>query len=164
MNRLIWLFLLIAPLYGAVEKAHSPTFRALSGKNQKFANLLYLGICRFTNFRFSLENHRKIWGKRLSQQPLAVVRGQKNKEDAESLTVDENLHNGKVLILSDGSTWEVAPQDLPTSQTWIFPSPLKVEKNGTAAFPYRITSLQTGSSILVRPIAPIQSPQLDVMH
>ncbi len=89
--------------------------------------------------------------------PLAIAYGQ------EALTVDENLHSGKVLVLSDGSTWEVAPQDLGTSQTWLFPSPLKIEKSGDATYPYRITNAQAGTSILVRPIAPIQSPGLDFM-
>ncbi|WP_194847556.1 ankyrin repeat domain-containing protein [Candidatus Neptunochlamydia vexilliferae] len=53
---------------GPVEKAHSSTFHSPSGKTRRFANLLYLGICQFANFRIFLESHREIWRKRLSQQ------------------------------------------------------------------------------------------------
>lgn len=79
---------------------------------------------------------------------IAYETAQQNQE----LTVEENLHGGKVLVLSDGSAWEVAPQDIKNSQLWILPSPLKIEKSDDPIYSYRITNMQTNSSILVRPI------------
>lgn len=70
----------------------------------------------------------------------------------ENLTIAENLHGGKVLILSDGSKWEIAPQNLNISSTWILPVPLKVEKSHNATYPYRITNTNSMSSVLARPI------------
>lgn len=78
------------------------------------------------------------------------------------LTVDENLHSGKILVLSDGSTWEVAPQSLKVSENWILPSPLKVEKSGNKTYPYKIIIIQTNESVLVRPIAPYKTGGLDI--
>lgn len=69
-----------------------------------------------------------------------------------NLAVEENLHGGKVLILSDGSTWEVAPQDVKTAQTWILGPPLKIEKSTNKFYPYRFINTNSKSSILARRI------------
>ncbi|QVL58213.1 MAG: hypothetical protein KFB93_03795 [Simkaniaceae bacterium] len=71
----------------------------------------------------------------------------------QEITIEENLHGGKVLVLNDGSTWEIAPQDLNTSQSWIFPSPLKIEKSSNSSYPYRIINTNSNSSVLARPIS-----------
>lgn len=68
----------------------------------------------------------------------------------QELTVQENLHGGKVLLLSDGTKWEVAPQNLDISSTWIFPVPMKVEKTGSGNYPYRIININSQSSVLAR--------------
>ncbi|MGE0198095.1 MAG: hypothetical protein AB7N99_07505 [Simkaniaceae bacterium] len=82
-----------------------------------------------------------------------VIAQEKKQEQQQDLTVDLNLHGGKVLVLSDGSTWEVAPQSLTTSQSWIFPAPLMIEKSGNSAYPCKIINKTTQSYVLVRPIA-----------
>ncbi|MCB1072521.1 MAG: hypothetical protein H7A41_00230 [Chlamydiales bacterium] len=71
----------------------------------------------------------------------------------DEITVEENLHGGKVLVLSDGSTWEVAPQDLKVSGTWILPVPLKIEKSTNPSYPYRLININSNSSVLARQIA-----------
>lgn len=71
----------------------------------------------------------------------------------QEITIEENLHGGKVLVLSDGSTWEVAPQDLKTSGTWIFPVPLKIEKSNNQAYPHRLVNTNSNTSILARKIS-----------
>ena len=71
----------------------------------------------------------------------------------EELSVELNLHNGKVLMLNDGSIWEVAPQSLSISQSWIVPSPLNIEESNHAAYPYKITNTISNSFIFVRPIS-----------
>ncbi|MCB1110233.1 MAG: hypothetical protein KDK64_04575 [Chlamydiia bacterium] len=93
---------------------------------------------------------------------LEEVIAHENMQQGQQLTIDENLHGGKILVLSDGSTWEVAPQSLPISQSWIFPSPLKVEKSKNPAYPYKIIIIQTNTSILVRQIAPYKTGGLDI--
>lgn len=70
----------------------------------------------------------------------------------QDLTVEENLHGGKVLVLSDGSKWEIAPQDLHLSSSWILPVPMKVEKSNNQTYPYRITDINSQSSVLARPV------------
>ena len=80
----------------------------------------------------------------------------------QEVTVNENLHSGKVLVLSDGSTWELAPQSLEVSQTWIFPSPLRVDRINHPHYPYKITSIETHSYVLARPIAPYETGGLDI--
>ena len=87
-----------------------------------------------------------------SGMKIEEVIAHENMQQQLDLTIDENLHGGKVIVLSDGSTWEVAPQDLNTSQSWILPTPLKVEKSNNPSYPYKITTIATGTSILVRPI------------
>ncbi|MCB1107239.1 MAG: hypothetical protein KDK76_04000 [Chlamydiia bacterium] len=85
-----------------------------------------------------------------------------NMQQEQDLSVTENLHDGKILILSDGSTWEVAPQSLSVSQTWIFPAPLNISKSTNTYYPYEITNIQTSSSILVRPITSYTPKHLDI--
>lgn len=82
----------------------------------------------------------------------------------EELTVEENLHGGRVLVLSDGSTWEVNPQDLSISSAWILPSPLEVKKSSDGTYPYRIINTRSQSSVLVRPLDPIKPPGLNIEH
>ena len=93
---------------------------------------------------------------------LEEVIAHENMQMGQDLTVDENLHSGKILVLSDGSSWEVAPQSLEYSANWIFPTPLKVEKSGDSAYPYKITSIQVNQTILVRPIQPVKTGGLNI--
>lgn len=73
-------------------------------------------------------------------------------QQQKTLTVEENLHGGKVLVLSDGTKWEVAPQDLNTSSSWILPVPMKVEKSNNKMYPYQIININSQSSVLARPL------------
>ena len=93
---------------------------------------------------------------------ISGVMGEETIEKNQEITVDENLHSGKIIVLSDGSTWEVAPESLKISESWIFPSPLKIEKINHLSYPYKITNTYTGSSILARPITPSQGESLGV--
>ena len=93
---------------------------------------------------------------------ISEVIAQESGGENQEITVDENLHNGKIIVLSDGSTWEVAPQSLQTSQSWIFPSALKIEKINHPSYSYKITNIHTGSYILARPIAKYQTEGLDI--
>lgn len=74
-------------------------------------------------------------------------------QQEKELTIEENLHNGKILILSDGSKWEIAPQDLNTTQAWVIPGPMRIEKSTNLSYPYRIVNINLNSSVLARPIS-----------
>lgn len=80
------------------------------------------------------------------------------------LTIDENLHNGKILVLSDGSTWLVSPDSLSISASWVAPTPLKIEKSNDPTYPYIIKQIETPQSVLVRPIAPYKSGGLNIQQ
>ena len=96
---------------------------------------------------------------------ISEVIAQESGGENQEITVTENLHNGKIIVLSDGSTWEVDPKSLQTSQSWILPSALKIEKinhPNHPNYPYKITNIHTKSSILARPIAKYQTEELDI--
>lgn len=74
----------------------------------------------------------------------------------QELTVSE-IHSIKkgntpitILILSNGSKWEVKPEDASIAQSWFIPHELKIEANQDPEYPYTITNQVTGSSILVK--------------
>ena len=79
----------------------------------------------------------------------------------EELTVSE-IHNEKkknekkknifitTLVLSDGSQWEVKPEDAYTAQSWFIPHAMKIEASNDPAYPYKITNQVTGSFVLVK--------------
>ena len=79
--------------------------------------------------------------------------------DGSDLTIVENLHNGKVLKLNNGTLWEVAPQDVELTEIWIFPFPLKLEKSNNVHYPYYLVNLHSKTKILVRPLASAENPQ-----
>lgn len=91
----------------------------------------------------------------LENKPSTLLAEQSQSKQHE-ITLSVNSHNGKILTLSDGSSWEVAPQDLNISEVWVVPSPFAVEKSANASFPYYLVNKDTGSKVLVRPIAPIK--------
>lgn len=71
---------------------------------------------------------------------------------AERLTLSENLHGGKIIRLSDGSTWEVNPRDVSRAQVWLFPFPIRIEKNDSSTYPYRLVNANTNKYIRVRKV------------
>ena len=83
-----------------------------------------------------------------------TLMAEQSQSNPHEIFLSENSHNGKILTLSDGSSWEVAPQDLNISEVWVIPSPFAVEKSANATFPYYLVNKDTGSKVLVRPIAP----------
>lgn len=74
------------------------------------------------------------------------------KQQEENLSVEENLYGGKILVLSDGSSWEVAPQDRYLSQNWLTPVFLEIEKSAHPYYPYRIINTESKSTVLAKPI------------
>ncbi|GAB4186685.1 MAG: hypothetical protein Tsb0015_04710 [Simkaniaceae bacterium] len=70
-----------------------------------------------------------------------------------ALTLSENRFNGKILILSDGSQWQISPDDIDRSSLWLTPFPVRIERNDeNLNYPYRILNNYTGSSVKARKI------------
>ncbi len=69
--------------------------------------------------------------------------------------IQEVLKRGKYVRLSDGSLWEIDPQDTPITQSWITPSEIKIDeikidKSIDSDYPYSLTNSLTGSSVRAR--------------
>ncbi len=65
-------------------------------------------------------------------------------------TLSENLLNSQYLRLSDGTLWNVRPEDVPIAQSWITPVEIVVSQSSSAFYPYKLTNKVSGTSILVR--------------
>jgi len=69
-----------------------------------------------------------------------------NKQD-EQLFLSLNIEDGAKLELSDGSTYEIAPEDHLYTMYWITPFPISLGDSGDKKYPVKITNLNTGTSV-----------------
>lgn len=109
----------------------------------------------FLLLSFSLFLCGTLFSYTIENKPNTLI-AEQSLSNPHEILLSENSHNGKILTLSDGSSWEVAPQDLNISEVWVIPSPFAVEKSANATYPYYLVNKDTGSKVLVRPIAPIK--------
>lgn len=70
--------------------------------------------------------------------------------EKEPLSLSINIDNGQKLQLSDGSIWEVQPQDVDISAVWITPFPLQIEKSTNPTYPFLLKNTRTQMSVRVR--------------
>lgn len=78
-------------------------------------------------------------------------------------TLSENLMKSQYLRLSDGTLWNVRPEDVPIAQSWITPVQIVVSQSTNPFFPYKLTNQVSGTSILARKTDKLpqqSSPQL----
>ena len=59
---------------------------------------------------------------------------QKSPQQA-ALSLNINIDGGRQLILSDGTIWEVAPEDQSISNLWLTPIPLNLLPGGSPEYP-----------------------------
>lgn len=83
------------------------------------------------------------------------------KKVEETLYLSQNIDNGKVLELTDGSAWQVAPDDVERAAFWIIPFPLYFvdnnDPNDNDKYPKKIVNRNTGLGVKVRQLrAPIE--------
>jgi hypothetical protein len=78
-----------------------------------------------------------------------------NHSREENLSLSVNVHNGKELILSDGSHWEVHPEDRKTSSIWLTPFPLRIQMiaNPSSEYPDLLINLSSEEKVKVKPIS-----------
>ena len=65
-------------------------------------------------------------------------------------TLSENLMKSQYLRLSDGTLWNIRPEDVPIAQSWITPVQILVSQSSNPFFPYKLTNQVSGTSILAR--------------
>jgi hypothetical protein len=85
----------------------------------------------------------------------------------ETLYLSQNINNGRQLELSDGSLWEVFPEDTNKASFWITPFPLEVlttEPVDNAEYPQQILNSYTGVTVKVKQIKEPNPIQPQGMH
>jgi hypothetical protein len=83
----------------------------------------------------------------------------KAKEAPPPIYLQQNNNGGTQLIFSDGSVYEIAPEDRNKASAWINPITVSIQPSGNPLYPYTITNVLTGASVngkLVRP--PLVAP------
>lgn len=62
-------------------------------------------------------------------------------------SLQDNLQNGTLIRLANGSLWKIKPEDTNLSQGWITPVDILIASSNDKEFPHRLTNSMTGSSI-----------------
>lgn len=91
-----------------------------------------------------------------------VVIAHKKTQNEQDIVVEENLHGGRVLVLSDGSMWAIAPQSLKHTEYLFISGPIKIKASNNPSFPYLLTITSSNKDenkpILARRISSSSSP------
>lgn len=66
------------------------------------------------------------------------------------LTVSLNIGDGKKIMLSDNTVWEVAPEDQTLASSWLGSNPVEITPSDNEAFPFLMTNIRNRSSIKVK--------------
>lgn len=75
-----------------------------------------------------------------------------------NLTLSVNVQNGQQIILSDGTRWQIQPQDVKTSAVWLTPVPILVMQGTDPNYPYVLTNQSSNQSVRAKQIAPATAP------
>ena len=73
-----------------------------------------------------------------------------NPAKAGKVSLSENLMSGRYVRLSDGTLWNIRPQDVPIVQGWITPADIVVSPSDNSFYSYKLTNQVSGSSVLAR--------------
>jgi hypothetical protein len=79
-------------------------------------------------------------------------------KSSNSLYLSENINEGKQIRLSDGSLYDISPDDSELTAFWITPFPLTVKPSGDTNYPFLITNTNTGTSVKAK-LAPPPKPK-----
>lgn len=72
-------------------------------------------------------------------------------------SISENFQNGAFIKLSDGSLWNIRPQDTPITQGWITSVEIMIAPSKDPEYPYKLTNTLTGSSVLAKKASALPS-------
>lgn len=70
-----------------------------------------------------------------------------------NLSLFTNIDGGRKLELSNGNIYEVSPDDLNVSSSWITPFPLRIEASDDPYYPLRLVNIHTGRSVKVKKVS-----------
>lgn len=75
---------------------------------------------------------------------------QKQQVQPVHLSLSINIEDGRQIQLSDGSTWDVDPQDYHISKTWLMPIPIEIKPSGNRKYPDYLIDKNTQTKIRAR--------------
>ncbi|NGX47375.1 MAG: hypothetical protein K1000chlam3_00748 [Chlamydiae bacterium] len=130
MKRIIWLFLIIVvPIYAKIILDDVMTNEQMERTGVDQLNYSQkMALQEWVNDNFDSKEGRPRQGK-------------------EQLYLSLNIDEGAKLELSDGSTYEIAPEDHLYSSYWITPFPIMLGKSDNRKYPVKITNMNTGTSV-----------------
>ena len=68
----------------------------------------------------------------------------------QELYVTENILSGTQLVLSDGSSYEIAPEDRPTASAWLSPVTVLIGQSNDTVYPLTLTNQLANSVVLAK--------------
>jgi len=77
-------------------------------------------------------------------------------QDRKPIYLSLNVENGAQLEFSDGSSYEIDPEDQIYTAYWIAPFPVRFGRSYNRKYPVKITNMNTGTSVNAKRISPDQ--------
>ncbi len=72
---------------------------------------------------------------------------QKQQVQPTTLTLSININDGHQLLLSDGTSWEIDPQDYSVSKDWLAPIPIVIKASNNQQYPRYLVNKTTGIKV-----------------
>jgi hypothetical protein len=82
----------------------------------------------------------------------------KTTDKAKQIYLSENIQSGSQLRLSDGSLYEVMPQDRPKASFWLTPFQVRMEPSNDPNYPVLITNTITMIGVRAKQLEPPNAP------
>jgi hypothetical protein len=82
------------------------------------------------------------------------VKSSKVEKQAPEIMLSINIEGGRKLQLSDGTMWEVDPNDVVQSSVWITPFPIRIVPSDSADYPFLLVNKTSGVSVKARKVVP----------
>ena len=78
----------------------------------------------------------------------------------QELFLSINIDSGHQIQLSDGSLWDIAPEDVERASVWITPFPVRIAPSHNSEYPQMLINGVSGESVKARPAKSVkQSPK-----
>jgi len=83
----------------------------------------------------------------------------KPKNPDTTISVNEIIQGGKYLKLSDGSYWEIEPDAVPLTGSWLLAPTITITKSPDPAYPYHLTNTTSNTTVLAKKIDQAKIPK-----
>lgn len=87
------------------------------------------------------------------------VKSSKVERQAPEIMLSINIEGGRKLQLSDGTMWEVDPNDVVQSSVWITPFPIRIVPSDSTDYPFLLVNKTSGVSVKARKVVPGSEPE-----